>query len=246
MLCIPPIVYNVCWGCQCLNKTQSEFWQTSRQLWASLQRTFKFIYGNWKHSIAGIAAAAALVGEVYIVVQANKEGNLVCSEIYHESTGQAHHSYFFWLALGIVVACANNLVIAGLATFKNVYLRTNREKNTRWLLPLFTAYLCVMGLMSGILRAALRPHDGPSLFAIVSILSIYSQSVLWAIILGWRDVEKDYKGSNPTPAAPAAVPSLPPTTVTALPPNVPPATVTAKAPAVLPPQQPSAPFLPVL
>lgn len=242
MLCTPPIAYNGCCGCQCLRKTQSEFWQTSRQLWVSLQKTFKFTYGNWKHSIAGIAAAAALVGEVYIVVQANEEGKVVCSEIDHNITGQAHHSYFFWLALGIVVACASNLVIAGLATFKKLYLKTNRERNTRWLLPLFAAYVCVMGLMAGILPAALKSHDGPSLFAIVSILSIYSQSVLWAIILGWRDVEKDYKRSTPTPAAP----SLPPTTITALPPSVPPTTVTAKPPAVLPPQQPSAPFLPVL
>lgn len=224
-----------------LIESQSESWKTSRQLWTSLQRTLKFIYGNWKHSIAGIAAAAALVGEIYIVVKANEEGKAICSEIDHENTGRGHHSYFFWLALGIVVACANNLVIAGLATFKNVYLKANREKNTRWLLPLFAAYVCVMGLMSGILPAALRPHDGPSLFAIISILSIYSQSVLWAIILGWRDVKKDYKGSNTTPAAP----SLPLTTVTALPPNVPPTTVTPKPPAVLP-QQPSAPYLPVL
>lgn len=172
------------------------------------------------------------MGELYIVVQANEKGRSLCLDITDESTGQAHHEYFFWLALGIVVACASNLVIAGLATSKNVYLKTNREKKTKWLWPLFAAYVCTMGLMAGVLPAALRPHDGPSLFAIISILSIYSHSVLWAIILGWRDVEKAYKGPSATPPAP-----LPP-----------PTTVTAKPPIVTPnvPQQPPAKFLPLL
>lgn len=186
--------------------------------------------GNWKHSIAGVVAATALIGEAYIVVQANEAGKLVFSENYDKYTGRGHHSYFFWLALGIVVACANNLVIAALATFKNVYLKTNREKNTRWLWPLFAAYVCMMGLMAGILPAALRPHDGPSLFAIISILTIYSQPVVWAIILGWRDVEKAYKGPSNTPPAP-----LPP-----------PITVAAKPATTDPPQQPPAKFLPLL
>ncbi|KAG6359026.1 hypothetical protein INS49_012546 [Diaporthe citri] len=208
----------------------SEFWQTFRQLSAAIQRIFRFMIGNWKHSIAGLAAAAALVGEVYIVAQANEEGKVVCYEVNDGSTEQGHHSYFFWLALGIVVACASNLVIAGLATFKNLYLKTNREKNTRWLWPLFAAYVCMMGLMAGILPAALRPNDGPSLFAIISILAIYSQSVLWAIIMGWRDVEKAFKGPSTTPPAP------PP----------PPMTVTAEPPIVAPPQQPPAKFLPLL
>lgn len=197
---------------------------------AAIQRSFRFIIGNWKHSVAVVVAAAALVGEVYIVVQANEAGKIVCSENHYEDTGRGHHSYFFWLALGIVVACANNLVIAALATFKNVYLKTNREKNTRWLWPLFAAYVCMMGLMAGILPAVLRPHDGPSLFAIIAILSIYSQSVLWAIILGWRDVENAYIGPSNTTLAP-----LPP-----------PITVAAKPATTDPPQQPPAKFLPLL
>lgn len=192
----------------------------------------KFIIENWKHLIASLAAATALGAELYIVVKANAEGNSVCSDIIDESTGRAHHAYFFWLALGIVVACANNLVISGLATFKNAYLKINREKNTRWLWPLFAAYVCMMGLMSGILPAALRPHDGPSLFAVFSILSIYTQSILWAIILGWRDVEKALKGPSATPPAPIP----PPTTAAAQPPTVTPG----------PPSQPPGKFLPVL
>lgn len=113
-----------------LKKTKSEFWQTFGQLSAAIQRIFKFVYGNWKQSIAGVVAVAALVGEVYIAVQVNQEGKAVCSEINGESAGGRHYSYFFWLALGTMVACGNNLVIAGLATFKNVYLKTNRDNYT--------------------------------------------------------------------------------------------------------------------
>lgn len=216
--------------CTLTLKIQSEFWQAFGQLSAAMQRIFKFMSENWKRSIAGISATAALVGEIYIVVQAHEKGQLMCSEISGGSTGRGHHPYFFWLALGNVVACANNLVISSLATLKNVYLKANREKNTRWLRPLFAAYVCVLGLMAGILPAALTPNDGPSLFAVISILSIYSQSVLWAIILGWRDIDKACKGPNTTP------PALSP----------PPTTVTAEPPTVTSPRQPPAKFLPLL
>jgi hypothetical protein len=207
---------------------QSEFWK-------AFNRAFNFIKENWKNSIAVTLAFTALVGEAYIIIQAYEEGKAVCSETNDEGLRRNRCSYFFWLALGTVVACGNNLIIPVLATFKNAYLKTNREKNTKWLWPLLAAYVCMMGLMAGVLPAALKRCDGPSAFAVVSILSVYFQSILWAVILGWRDVEKPYKpgGSNPINPIPSAPPPQPS-----------PANITAQAPTITP-QQPRAQFIPV-
>lgn len=181
--------------------TKSHFWHASRE-------TCSFIFEreNWKHSIAAIVALAALLGEAYIIVRAFKEGRGVHFETNGETMDLNKNSYFFWLALGIIVACGNHLIIAALATFKQAYLKTNRENNTKWLLPLFAAHVCVIGLMAGLLPAALKRDDSPSAFAAVSILSIYFQSILWAIILAWRDVTVFYNRGGPNSTAMARVP----------------------------------------
>lgn len=193
---------------------QSGFWETSN-------KAFGFISGSWKHSSAAIVALAAFVGEVYIIFHAYEAGKAVYLETNDNHIGPKNHSYFFWLALVTVVACANNLVIAGLATFKTTYMRTNRENNTKWLWPLVAAFACMMGLTAGILPAALKVHKSPSAFAVVSILSIYFQSILWAIILGWRgDVGKSYKSEWPSPTPPPPPPPPPPVTNAAQPPTI--------------------------
>lgn len=201
---------------------KSEFWQTSNE-------AFDFISGNWKHSSAAIVVLAAFLGEAYIIVHAYEEGKAVYIETSDDHIGPKNHSYFFWLALGTLVACANNLVIAGLATFKTTYMRTNRENKTKWLWPLVAAFVCMTGLMAGILPAVLKLHKSPSAFSVVSILSTYFQSILWAIILGWRgDVGKSYKSERPNPTSP-----------------FPPVNSTAQPPAITPPRQPPQ-VLPVL
>lgn len=135
-------------------------------------------------------ALVAFGGEVYILLQMRLYGQKITVAKSDGSTCSNEtatlRSYLLWLALGVTVAAGLNFVLALVATARPTYWRRNNQKRTLWKRVLFPVIICFMGMTAGIMPVLLKKNDVSAMAAFI-VLTLYFQTLVWALVLAWRD-----------------------------------------------------------
>lgn len=143
------------------------------------------------HLLCAVLAFVAFGGEVYILLQtrvygdkitiAKSDSNTSCNE------AATLRLYLFWLATGITAVAGLNFLIACVAVVRLNDWRENYGRNSLWKWVLLPVFVCFAGLISGILPMLLEKNS-VSGTAALTILALYVQTLVWALVLAWRDV----------------------------------------------------------
>lgn len=109
------------------------------------------------------------------------DGTASCNEV------ATLRSYLFWLALGVITVVTLNIVMTLAAIAKSKDWRVNSTKKSPWKLVLLPVLVCYYGLAAGILPMLLTKRDVSGTVAFI-ILTLYFRTLVWALVLAWRDV----------------------------------------------------------
>lgn len=158
------------------------------------------------HLLCAALAFLAFVGEIYILVQVHSYGSQISIRQSDKAwirsgtstrTGTSTscndattlRSYFFWVTTGFTAVTGLNLLIACIAVVRAADWRENYARRSLWRWVLVPVFLCFTGLISGILPTLLQRND-LSGTATLAILALYVQTLVWALVLAWRDVRQ--------------------------------------------------------
>lgn len=136
-------------------------------------------------------ALIAFAAEIYIIIQASLYGKKISITLSDDTTcneGKTLRFYLFWLATGVTTIAGLNLAIALIAIAGRLdYWRQNVRRKTFWRYTMLPPIVCCVGLMAGILPVLLVGNNASGAAALI-IFTLYFQTVVWALVLAWRDV----------------------------------------------------------
>lgn len=144
------------------------------------------------HLLCELLAVVAFGGEVYVLSQARVPADQITVIPSSDGTASCNEaatlrSYLFWLALGVITAVTLNIIMTLAAIAKSGDWRVNFTKKSLWKLVLLPVLVSYYGLATGILPMLLTKSDALGTAAFI-ILTLYFQTLVWALVLAWRDV----------------------------------------------------------